>query len=106
MYPGTDNETLGTIHAATSSPIAHDARSTNARSRIRLVTISVGRWALAGRRRTTAKTTARRMDRHRHRDRVVAVLLVLMPVRVWFATEFIIVGARGADVTRRCLRST
>ena len=43
MNPGTDNETLGTIHAATDSPIAHDARSTNVRSRSRLLTISVGR---------------------------------------------------------------
>jgi hypothetical protein len=43
MNPGTDNETLGTIHAATSSPIAHDARSKTARSRICLVAISVGR---------------------------------------------------------------
>src|SRR6185503_13813611 len=33
MNPDTDNETPGTIHAATSSPIAHDARSTTARSR-------------------------------------------------------------------------
>jgi hypothetical protein len=28
MNPGTDNETQGTIHPATSSPIAHDASST------------------------------------------------------------------------------
>src|SRR5262245_43444525 len=34
MNPGTDNETPGTIHAATSSPIAHDARSATARNRI------------------------------------------------------------------------
>jgi hypothetical protein len=43
MNPGTDNETLGTTHAATSSPIAHDARSKTARSRICLVAISLGR---------------------------------------------------------------
>ena len=54
---------------------------------------------------TTAKPTAIRMNRHRHRDRVVAVVLVLMPDRVWFAAGFVIVGAHGADVTRRCLRS-
>src|SRR5947209_15764228 len=80
MKHGTDNETPGTIQPATSSPIAHDARSTNPRSRICLV--------------TTAKPTARRMNRRRHRERVVAVVLVLMPVRVWFATG---VGAPGAD---------
>src|SRR5262245_58847761 len=60
MNPGIDNETPGTIHAATSSPIAHDARSTTALSRICLMAISVGRRALA-RSRTTmtaAKLTA------------------------------------------------
>src|SRR6185437_7326102 len=57
MNPGTDNETPGTIRAATSSPIAHDARSTTARSRICLMAISVGRQALAG--RGTTMTTAK-----------------------------------------------
>jgi hypothetical protein len=37
MNPDTDNETPGTTHAATSSPIAHDPRSTTARSRICLM---------------------------------------------------------------------
>jgi hypothetical protein len=36
INPGTDNATPGTIPAATSSPIAHDARSTTARTKIRL----------------------------------------------------------------------
>ena len=39
-------------------------------------------------------------------DREVADVLVLMPVRVWFARGFVSVGVHGADVTRRCLRST
>jgi hypothetical protein len=101
MNPGIDNETPGTIHAAPSSPIVHDGRSTTARSRICLMAISVGRRALAGRTTTmtTAKPTAREMNRHRHRDRVVVVALVLIPVRVWFATGFVIVGALGAGVT-------
>ena len=42
MNPDTDNETPGTTHAATSSPIAHDPSSTTARSRICLMTITVG----------------------------------------------------------------
>jgi hypothetical protein len=46
-----------------------------------------------------AEPTATRMNRLRHRDRVVAVALILMFVRVWIATGFVIVGARGADVT-------
>jgi hypothetical protein len=46
--PGTDNETLGTIQAATSSPVAHDARSATTRGNIRLMTTGVGRRALAG----------------------------------------------------------
>jgi len=83
--PGTDDETPGTIHAATKSPIAHDARSKTARSRICLMGIAVGRRALAGRRTTMTKAepTATRMNRLRDLDRVVAVALVLMFVRVW-----------------------
>jgi hypothetical protein len=46
-----------------------------------------------------SEPTARRMIRLRHRDRVVAVALVLMLVRVWWATGLVILGARGADVT-------
>src|SRR6478736_2196920 len=51
MNPDTDNETPGTTHAATSSPIAHDPRSTTARSRICLTAISVGLEAVAGKNR-------------------------------------------------------
>ena len=47
MNPDNDNETPGTTHAATSSPIAHDPRSTTARSRICLMAISVGLGAVA-----------------------------------------------------------
>jgi hypothetical protein len=61
MKPSTDDETPGTIHAATRSPVAHDARSKTARSRT----------CLTG------------MNRLRHLDRVVAVALVLMFVRMW-----------------------
>src|SRR5947209_18990306 len=39
--PDNDNETPGTTHAATSSPIAHDPKSTTARSRICVMAISV-----------------------------------------------------------------
>src|SRR6266404_5069313 len=46
MSPDNDNETPGTTHAATSSPIAHDPRSTTARSRICLMAISVGLGAV------------------------------------------------------------
>src|SRR4051794_34260031 len=100
MNPGIDNETPGTIHAATSSPIAHDARSTTARNRIPLMAESVDRRAVAGRRTTmaTANPTTKRMSRHRHRDREVVVALVLMPVRARLATGFVVVGARGAGV--------
>src|ERR1700692_3748040 len=42
MNPDNDNETPGTTHAATSSPIAHDPRSTTARSRICLMATTVG----------------------------------------------------------------
>jgi hypothetical protein len=40
----------------------------------------------------------RQHPRHR-RGRTVAVVLMLMPVGVWFARAFVIVGAHGADVT-------
>jgi hypothetical protein len=83
--PGTDDETPGTSHAATKSPVAHDAGSKTARSRICLMGIAVGRRALAGRRTTMmrAEPTATRMNRLRHLDREVAVALVLTFVRVW-----------------------
>src|ERR1700757_1527610 len=42
MNPDTDTETPGTTQAAPSNPIAHDPRSTSARSRICLMAISVG----------------------------------------------------------------
>src|SRR5262249_2059 len=50
---------------------------------------------------------AKGMSRDRHRDRIVSRRIgAYMPVRVWFARGFVIAGAHGADVTRRCLRST
>jgi hypothetical protein len=39
------------------------------------------------------------MNRHRHRDRVVAAALELMSVRGWIATVFVIVGTRDVDET-------
>src|SRR5258705_5191549 len=56
MNPDTDSETPGTTHAATSSPIAHDPRSTTARSRIWLTAISVGVGAVAGKNRPCTLT--------------------------------------------------
>jgi hypothetical protein len=87
------------MHAATRSPVAHDARSKTARSSICLMGIAVGRRALVGRRTTMmrAEPIATRMNRLRHRDRVVAVAQVLVSVRL--ATGFVIVGARRAGLT-------
>ena len=42
MNPDGDTETPGTTQAATSSPIAHDVRSTTARTRVCFTAISVG----------------------------------------------------------------
>jgi hypothetical protein len=89
--PVADMETPGTIHPATSSPIAHDARSTTARSDVRLT--GVMNDGISSRARLQSLPTRRRSERAS--SRAVAVRMPrVMRIRI---TGFLLVFGYAQD---------